>query len=98
MATGFDWEADLLESAFASNPSTDGELYYPPITNAQEIREANIRAFVETEGFENAFEEIEVVATEQLELPSRSLPVVRVIYTYRKEIREAFSLAPRGVV
>lgn len=91
MATGFDWEADLLESAFASNPSIDGELYYPPITNAQEIREANIRAFVETEGFENAFEEIEVVATEQLELPSRSLPVVRVIYTYRKEIREAFS-------
>ena len=91
VANGFDWEADLLESAFASNPSIDGELYYPPITNAQEIREANIRAFVETEGFENAFEEIEVVATEQLELPSQYLPVVRVTYTYKKEIREAFS-------
>lgn len=91
MANGFDYEADLLKSAFASNPSIDGELYYAPITNTQKIREANIRAFVETEGFENAFEEIEVVATEQLELPSRSLPVVRVTYTYRKEIREAFS-------
>ena len=91
IANGFDWEADLLESAFASNLSIDGELYYPPISNAQGIREANLAAFIETEGFENAFEEIVVVGTEQLELPSGSLPVVRVTYSYRQQIREAFS-------
>ena len=91
IANGFDWEADIVESAFSTNPSIDGELYYPPITTVQGIREANVTAFVETEGFENAFDQIEVVGTEQLELPPGSLPVVRVTYSYRQEIREAFS-------
>lgn len=87
----FDWEGDLLESAFEGHSTIKGELYYPAIVDVAGIRESNIRAFAETKGFDDASDNIDVIATEQVELEAGALPVVRVTYSYRQEIREAFS-------
>lgn len=88
---GSNWQAKELESAFSGNV-IGGDLYNSPITKIQGIAKANTRAFVDTKGFETAYERIEVFEVEQLKLDSSSLPVTRVSFSYAGgDKREAFS-------
>lgn len=99
--TGQDSPLDLgpafLDSVF-SGSTIDGELYYPAITDLAGIRAANLRAFVAVTSFEGAYESIEIEMVEQLGVPAASSPVVKILYTFEGESREAFSygVMPEG--
>lgn len=83
-----EWE--LLQHAF---PDTVNEtsLYYPPITSLAEIREANERIFIPREGFENAYQLLEVLDATQLIRQEGEEPIMRVRFRYLEDTYEAFS-------
>jgi hypothetical protein len=61
-------EAELLVYAF-TDPVAEADLYYPPITDLAGIRRANDRIFMLSQGFETAFEDLQVLEAEQLNRP-----------------------------
>ena len=83
-------EAELLAYAF-TDPVEETDLYYPPITDLEGIRRANDRIFTLREGFETAYEDLQVLAAEQLNRPQGAVPVVRVRFEYQDREHEAFA-------
>lgn len=86
----FRGEAELLAYAF-TDPVEETDLYYPPITDLAGIRRANDRIFMLRQGFETAYEDLQVLAAEQLNRPQGPLPVVRVRFQYQDRMHEAFA-------
>ena len=83
-------EAELLVYAF-TDPVEEVDLYYPPITDLAGIRSANDRIFMLREGFETAFENLQMLGAEQLTRPEGTVPVVRVRFSYQGRQHEAFA-------
>lgn len=83
-------EAELLVYAF-TDPVEETDLYYPPITDLEGIRRANDRIFMLRQGFETAYEDLQVLAAEQLNQPQGVVPVVRVRFEYQDREHEAFA-------
>jgi hypothetical protein len=83
-------EVGLLEEAF-TDPVIDTDLYYPPINDLEGIRKANERIFMFREGFDSAFEKLEVTGVDQLDRSKGMLPVIRVRYRYQERQFEAFA-------
>ena len=83
-------EAELLTHAF-TDPVMEAELYYSPITDIAEIREANDRIFMQRHGFKTAFESMRILGAEQLPRPQNAEPAVRVQFSYQERQHEAFA-------
>jgi len=83
-------EAELLAYAF-TDPVKESDLYYPPITHLAGIRRENDRIFMLRQGFEGAYEDLQVLAAEQLNRPQGAMPVVRVRFEYQDPEYEAFA-------
>lgn len=76
-------EAELLTYAF-TDPVAEADLYYPPITHLAGIRRANDQIFMLRQGFETAFEDLQVLKAEQVNRPQGALPVVGVRFEYQR--------------
>lgn len=83
-------EAELLVHAFI-DPVEEKSLYYPPITDLAGIRSANDRIFMLRQGFEAAFENMQVLGADQISRPQGAVPVVRVRFSYQNRPYEAFA-------
>jgi hypothetical protein len=83
-------EAELLIYAF-TDPVEETDLYYPPITGLEGIRRANDRIFMLRQGFGTAYEDLQVLAAEQLNRPQGAVPVVRIRFEYQDREHEAFA-------
>jgi hypothetical protein len=80
----------LLAHAF-TDPVIPGDLLHPPIQLLEGIRDANERIFMESEGFEFAYANVEVLSSRQLRLNNRERAVVHVQFTYRGRSYDAYS-------
>jgi hypothetical protein len=81
---------ELLRNAFR-DPVNEKELYYPAITSLSGIREANERLFICRDGFEIAYENIQLLGANQLQRANGLQPVVRVRFSYLEREYEAFA-------
>jgi hypothetical protein len=83
-------EAELMGYGF-TDPVAEVNLYYPPITDLSGILTANNRIFMQSKGFETAFDNLQVLGAEQLDRPKGSPDVVRVRFAYQEREYEAFA-------
>jgi len=83
-------EQELLQFAF-TDPVAETNLYYPPITSLKGIREANQRIFIRREGFDTAYQNLEVLDAQQLQRPASAQPVVKVRFRYQDSDHESFA-------
>ena len=83
-------EQELLQYAF-TNPIIKGDLIYEPITSLVGIHEANKRIFMLREGFDMAYNTLQVTNTTQLQLNRGSTPVVQVSFTYQERDYDAYA-------
>jgi hypothetical protein len=83
-------EQELLQYAF-TDPVTETDLYHPPITSLEGIRQANERIFMRREGFETAYRDLELIDAQQMVRPAGAQPVVKVGFRYQGRDHEAFA-------
>gem|GEM_PF-1865830 len=90
-------EQEIMEIAFV-DPVSDTALYYPPVNSLAELRAANERILMRREGFEAAYEDLELIDATQLERAPSLQPVIRVRFRYQKREYEAFAYGrlPQG--
>lgn len=83
-------EDQLFEIAFSDNAS-EKSFYYQAITNLKDIKMLNSNLLVDRNQFKNAFEQIKILNTTQINRQKNFPPVIRVQYLYQQKVREAFA-------
>tara|TARA_Y100000588_G_C14267332_1_gene930547 strand:- start:889 stop:3156 length:2268 start_codon:yes stop_codon:yes gene_type:complete len=83
-------DREILKSAFKT-PIREQETYYEPITAINEIYESNQRLLIFRDGFETAYDDLELIGAEQVTRPVGMQPVVKVRFQYQDHEHEAFA-------
>lgn len=83
-------EQELLQYAF-TDPLSETDLYYPPITSLEGIRDANQRIFMLRNDFETAYRDLVVLGAQQVVRPVGVQPVVKVNFRHQGRDYEAFA-------
>ncbi len=81
---------EMLRNAFR-DPVNEKELYFPAIDSLSGIREANERLFIRRDGFETAYENIQLLGADQLQRANGLQPVVRIRFSFLEREYEAFA-------
>ena len=90
LAKEYQGEREILQYAF-TNPVNEENLYYPPINSLRDIHDANNRIFMQQNNFENAYQNLKVIDTQQIVRLNGSRPVVKVRFRYQERDYEAFA-------
>ena len=83
-------ERELLKFAI-TDPAIEHNLYYPPITKLEDIRNANQRIFMFRKGYETAYKDLELKGTQQISQPPNAQPVIKVNFRYQNRNYDAFA-------
>lgn len=73
---------ELFKHAF-TDPIIDGKLLYDAIESFEDVRKINQSIFIDADGFESAYEQINVLGAEQLSREISDDPVVKVSFNYK---------------
>ena len=82
--------AEVLSEAF-TDPVNEQDLYHPAVISFEGVHSLNKTIFIEQEGFQSAYDNIDVVGAEQLLRPNGAPSVVRLTFNYLGKRHEAFA-------